>query len=263
MPIKGAFIVPHPPMILTEIGRGSEIQIVDTINSYLRVTMELRSIQPDAVVIISPHAQMKPGSFVVSGGPKAFGSFADFGVPALKTRTDYDQELASAIVDLSNNKGIPSELSEPGLLLDHATMIPLIYFRGRDYEFKIVRIAFSEMTLETHYEFGRIIREAADSLGKNVVVVASADLSHKLQKYGPYGFNEAGPIYDEMIRDICSRGALNEMVTFDNELRMNACECGHRSITVLGGAIEGLDLKPKVHSYDYVTGVGYMVCEFI
>ena len=34
MPILAAFMVPHPPMIVPEIGRGSEKQIEKTIAAY-------------------------------------------------------------------------------------------------------------------------------------------------------------------------------------------------------------------------------------
>lgn len=34
MSIKAAFMVPHPPMIIPDIGRGSEAQIAETTRAY-------------------------------------------------------------------------------------------------------------------------------------------------------------------------------------------------------------------------------------
>ena len=45
MPILAAFMVPHPPMIVPMIGRGSEEQVRDTIRSYERVADEIASLR--------------------------------------------------------------------------------------------------------------------------------------------------------------------------------------------------------------------------
>ena len=34
MPILAAFMVPHPPLIVPEIGRGSEAEILETTRAY-------------------------------------------------------------------------------------------------------------------------------------------------------------------------------------------------------------------------------------
>ena len=37
MSVVGAFMVPHPPMIVPEVGRGSEERVRATINAYEKV----------------------------------------------------------------------------------------------------------------------------------------------------------------------------------------------------------------------------------
>ncbi len=262
MPLTGAFIVPHPPIILTEIGLGSEIQIAATINAYLCISYLIAKSNVDTVVIVSPHAPMAADKFIISGGDHSVGSFASFGVPALKVGADNDRELIDLIASHAEKSSIPVTIDETPDPLDHGTMIPLKFIKSKSPNVKLVRIAFSELSLETHYEFGKVINEAIAASGKNVAVVASCDLSHRLQKYGPYGFAKEGPLYDEQIVKICGSGDLHQLVTFDEEIREKAMECGHRYMTILGGAIEGMDLTPEVLSYERVTGVGYMVCEF-
>ena len=41
MSIVAAFMVPHPPMIVPAVGRGSEKQVEKTIESYERVADEI------------------------------------------------------------------------------------------------------------------------------------------------------------------------------------------------------------------------------
>ena len=43
------------------------------------------------------------------------------------------------------------------------------------------------------------MNKAVENTNKKVVYVASGDLSHKLQEYGPYGYAEEGSFYEKEI----------------------------------------------------------------
>ena len=58
MPILAAYMVPHPPMIVPEVGRGSERQVEATRTAYLRAAEDIAALQPETVIISSPHATM-------------------------------------------------------------------------------------------------------------------------------------------------------------------------------------------------------------
>ena len=47
MPILGAFVVPHPPLIIPDVGRGGEKQIEKTICSYEKVADEIARLLYD------------------------------------------------------------------------------------------------------------------------------------------------------------------------------------------------------------------------
>ena len=49
MGILAAFMVPHPPMIIPEIGRGSEDQIQETVQAYERVAEEIAALAPETL----------------------------------------------------------------------------------------------------------------------------------------------------------------------------------------------------------------------
>ena len=260
MPVTGAYIVPHPPMIITDIGRGSEIQISETINSYHDISKRIREIDPDTIVIISPHSPVARKSFLIYGGDKAEGSFARFGAPNISFEESYDTELISGIKDACKELDIPCEVFGGEYELDHGIMVPLYFIRKYVTRAKIVRIAFTDLPLAVHYEFGRAIQKASES--KNVVIVASGDCSHTLQEYGPYGRSEEGVAYEEKLVEVLSSGDVKGLLDFTPESLSGAAECGHRSFTILSGAIDGLDLKGRLLSHEDVTGVGYAVCSF-
>ena len=102
-----------------------------------------------------------------------------------------------------------------------------------------------------------------EQTGRRTVLIASGDLSHKLQEYGPYGFAKEGPEYDERIMDVAGRAAFGELLEFSESLCDKAAECGHRSFVIMAGALDGTDVKARVYSHEDVTGVGYGICSFL
>ncbi|MCR5268898.1 MAG: AmmeMemoRadiSam system protein A [Lachnospiraceae bacterium] len=263
MPILAAFMVPHPPMIVPQIGRGSEEQVRETINAYERVAEEIASLKPETIIITSPHATMYADYFHISPGRNAEGSFAAFGAGNISFRETYDEELTRRIAKLAEQWHVDAgTLGERERLLDHGTMVPLWFIRQKYNDFKIIRIGLSGLPLIDHYRLGTLIREVVEATDRRAVFVASGDLSHKLQTYGPYGFAPEGPQYDERIMDVCKRAAFAELLDFDEGFCEKAAECGHRSFVIMAGAFDGIAVRSTVLSHQDVTGVGYGICTF-
>ena len=263
MAVQAAFMVPHPPMIVPEIGRGSEEQIAETTRAYERVAEEIAALKPETIVITSPHSVMYSDYFHISPGKRARGSFADFRAGQVKFNEEYDEELVDQICLRAVEEHFPAgTLGERDAKLDHGTMVPLWFIRQKYDGFRIVRIGLSGLPLTDHYRLGMMIKEAAEAVNRKVVFVASGDLSHKLQTYGPYGFAPEGPEYDKRIMDVCGRAAFGELLSFDETFCDKAAECGHRSFVIMAGAFDGVSVKAETLSHQDVTGVGYGICTF-
>ncbi len=263
MPVIAAYMVPHPPMIVPEIGRGSERQIEATTAAYRRVAEEIAALKPETIILSSPHATMYADYFHISPGDGASGSFAQFRAPSVRFRERYDTELVRTIEQIATSEDFPAGTRgqrEPAL--DHGTMVPLFFIRQTLQDFSLVRIGLSGLPLEDHYRLGQIVRQAVEETGRRAVWVASGDLSHKLQTYGPYGFAPEGPEYDRRIMDVCGRAAFGELFDFDETFCEKAAECGHRSFVMMAGALDGLSVAAEVFSHEDVTGVGYGICAF-
>ncbi|MBQ4231789.1 MAG: AmmeMemoRadiSam system protein A [Lachnospiraceae bacterium] len=263
MAIVGAFMVPHPPMIVPDIGRGSEKQVTDTTRAYEQVAKEIAALGPETIIITSPHSIMYADYFHISPGRGAKGDFGQFGASKVTFDEGYDRELVTTIEELGYQRDFPAgTLGEKNPRLDHGTMVPLYFIRDKYMKGKIVRIGLSGLPLTEHYRFGQMLKEAVEITGRRVVLVASGDLSHKLQDYGPYGFAPEGPVYDERIMDVCGRAAFNELFDFDESFLDKAAECGHRSFVIMAGALDGVSVKTNVLSHQDVTGVGYGIISF-
>ena len=263
MPIVAAYMVPHPPMIVPQVGRGSEKQITKTIRAYEAVAAGIAGIRPETIIVTSPHAVLYADYFHISPGEDATGDFGSFRAPEVRFAEKYDTELVKAICALAKGKDFPAgTLGERDRRLDHGTMVPLYFIEQQYTGFRLVRVGLSGLSHAEHYEFGQIIRQAVEQTGRKAVLIASGDLSHKLQEYGPYGFAEEGPEYDRRIMDAAGRAAFGEMLTFEESFLDKAAECGHRSFLIMAGALDGMNVEAKVYTHEDVTGVGYGICSF-
>ena len=263
MGIKAAYMVPHPPLIVPAVGRGGEKDIIETTRAYERVAEHIAKIAPDTIIITSPHSVMYADYFHISPGTGSAGDFARFGAPQVSFDVDYDTEFVAQLEKLLKQNKFPAGTQgERERELDHGTMVPLYFIRKHYKEGKIIRIGLSGLPLADHYKLGMFIKQVAEELGRNAVFVASGDLSHKLQDYGPYGFDPAGPVYDKRIMEAASKADFGGMLEFDEDFLDKAAECGHRSFVIMAGAFDGVDVKPEVLSHQDVTGVGYGIAIF-
>ena len=263
MGIVAAFMVPHPPLIVPAVGKGGESEIRETAESYDKIAREIAQIAPETIIIATPHSVMYQDYFHISPGSTAHGDLGAFRAPQVTFDETYDEELVSLICDYAEDIGLQAgTLGERDASLDHGTMIPL-YFIEKYYKgAKIVRIGLSGQSYESHYELGMIIQAAVSALDRHAVFIASGDLSHKLQEYGPYGFAEEGPQYDERIMDVCGRAAFAELFGFEEDFCDKAAECGHRAFVIMAGALDCLAVQAQRYSHQDVTGVGYGICSF-
>lgn len=261
MPIIKTYMVPHPPLIIPEIGKGGEEQIKKTTESYEIVAKEISELKPDTIIISSPHTIMYGDYFHITNANKVSGDFSNFNASNISFEEEQDIELIKKIETVSKKYNFPAGRTKD-IELDHGTMIPLYFIRKYYKEGKIIVLGPSGLPLIDNYMMGIIIKEAVNNLNKKVVYIASGDLSHKLQPHGPYGFCNEGVEYDKRIMEVCSNANFNELLNFEESFLDKAAECGHRSFTIMAGTLDGLNVKAKYLSHEDITGVGYGIITF-
>jgi AmmeMemoRadiSam system protein B len=231
MAIDHAFVVPHPPLIIPEVGRGEQYKIQRTIDAYRTVAQRIAAIRPDTVVVITPHSVMYGDYIHISPGQGAKGDFSKFGAQQVSFRKEYDTELTEAICDEAEIAKLPAGMmGEKDPKLDHGTMIPLYFIDHFFTEYRLVRISISGLSAVEHYRFGMCISRAAKRLDRNTVLVASGDLSHKLTEAGPYGFAAEGPQFDAQLIEALKAADFIRLLRFDEAFTEAAAECGLRSL---------------------------------
>ena len=263
--IIGAVAVPHPPIILPEVGRGEEEKISATTAAYKEISRRIVELEPETIIITSPHSVMYSDYFHISPGETAQGDMAQFRAPQVDIKINYDTDFARKLSTLANAEKISAgTLGERNPKLDHGTMIPLRFLQleGLDFDkVKFVRIGLSGLSNAIHYEFGKIISRAADELGRKTFYVASGDLSHKL-KGSHYGTVAEGAQFDAEVMENLSGADFFKLLTMDNVMCNRAAECGLRSFWIMAGALDKKSVRAEKLSYEGTFGVGYGIVYF-
>ena len=97
MPIIGAFIVPHPPLVIPEVGKSDQSKVKDTINAYHEVAKRIASLKPDTIILSTPHSTLYSDYFHISPGSGAEGDFSSFGAPSVQMEVKYDEDRKSVV----------------------------------------------------------------------------------------------------------------------------------------------------------------------
>ena len=196
MPISGAVIVPHPPILIPSVGHGRERGAQSTIDAYRAAAKQAAAWAPEVLIITSPHTILYSDYFHISPGEGASGDMASFGAPQTRLETRYDAGLRQELIRQAESSGIlAGTLGERNPHLDHGTFLPLYFLREAGADCPILRIGLSGFSPLEHYRFGQCIARAVEALGRRAVFVSSGDLSHKLKDNGPYGYAPEGPAF--------------------------------------------------------------------
>lgn len=269
MGITAAFMVPHPPLIVPEVGRGQERVIQNTIDAYHAVAKRIGELKPDTIVLISPHQTMYADYFHIAPGSQAEGDFGRFGAQQVKIKAAYDTEFVQELCQRAGDAGLRAGTDgEIDRRLDHGTMVPLYFVHQYWKEYQLVSIGLSGFALSKHYELGQCIQQTAKALGKDIVIIASGDLSHRLKADGPYGYAKEGPEYDRRIMEVMAKADFAKLLSFPEDFCTKAGECGHRSFVMMAGTLEAetreseTAIEARRLSYEGPFGVGYGICSY-
>lgn len=263
--ILAGYVMPHPPVIVPGVSPGKMLA-GQSVQAIERLSAEMALLQPDTVVLISPHAPLFSDYLYCYDEASLTGDLSAFGAPRIHLTFSQDTVLLDRILSRLGNAhlaagSLDSEQMRRNNIerkLDHGAMVPL-YFLNAACSFQLVVMASANLPLPDLYAVGGHIRQAAADLGKRIVIVASGDQSHKANDASPYGTNAEGPRYDRLIVDALNSGDLVGILSIDHQLRQKAAECGYRSLVMLCGAFGKRTVRSRVLSYEAPYGIGYCV----
>lgn len=250
-------ICPHPPLLIPEIGgAGGLSQVAATVQGMRRLADDVG--EPETVVVVSPHTPGYADAHVVRTAPRLRGDFGSFGCPQAAYAFDNDVALVDLLLALAGGDKTVDVIPADDDLLDHGVLVPLHFLAPS----RIVSISIVN-AYRVHRALGQLIRRCVEELGRDVLFLASGDLSHRLIPSAPAGYDPRGKEFDEQLVKAVGAGDFAALYTLDSSLVSGAGECGLRSFMALGGFLgDDALVDPHVYSYEGPFGVGYLVARF-
>ena len=257
-----AGIAPHPPIMVPEVGRDAINEVRASIDGMATLTQRLIAAGTETVILISPHAPLEASAFVAYDGPRLYADFANFRAPSAVVEADLDEPLLLEITRAAAEEELVV-VKLKNYDLDHGTAVPLYFLQHNGWHGKVIAFGYSFLSTEDHLRFGKCIRRAIEKVERPVAFIASGDLSHRLTRDAPAGYNPQAHLFDEEVVDAIDGCATQRIVNMDHEQRRLAGECGYRSMLVAIGVAEGGAQSCEVISYEAPFGVGYMVAQLL
>jgi aromatic ring-opening dioxygenase LigB subunit len=249
-------ICPHPPLLIPEIGGTSVARVEATVHGMQALAADLGA--PETIVVVSPHTPSYADAHVVKVAARLTGDFGSFGCPHVAFSFDNDPGMVDLLLALAGGDREVELVPSEDDLLDHGVLVPLSFLRPQ----KLVSISIVNAYSE-HRALGKLVRRCAEELGRDVVFVASGDLSHRLTPDAPAGYDPRGRSFDDLVVGAAEMGDFAALSNLERGLVGGAGECGLRSFIALGGFLgDDAGADPHVYSYEGPFGVGYLVARF-
>jgi aromatic ring-opening dioxygenase LigB subunit len=260
MSIEKVVIMPHPPIALPEVAGPRFNEVNKTAGGMKQLAKDIMQLQPETVIVITPHSNMHRSAFAVFVEPKITSSFVMFGAPQVQLSYKNDLDFIQILNEVRHEKGKTDLVQiKPGTLLDHGCGVPLYYLSNAGYKGNVVAINYSMADIACHKDFGQSLLKASNRADQKIILVASGDLSHRITPFAPAGFHPDGEKFDQIIVKAVETGNYEEIININPSLRQNAGECAYNSLMVALGALSDRPESNKVYSYEAPFGVGYLV----
>lgn len=264
--IVWAGFLPHPPIIVPEVGGPEAYQAGATVRAIEEAARQALAAEPDVILCISPHGPVFSDAVAINTMPQVSGSLAAFGAPQVRQEYKNCLELTDLISEESRQRGIQiarvnKELSRiygVAEKLDHGCLVPLYFMQKAGWQGPVIPVATGMLPGEDLYSFGVAVKEAIARSSLKAAVLASGDLSHCLQPGAPSGYSPEGKRFDQevvaLVRSLDAEG----LVGMAPELVEKAAQCGLSSLIIMMGTLDGRAARVQILAYEGPFGVGYL-----
>jgi len=259
MPWLWSALMPHPPVIVPEVGCGREHESSVTVGGIERLAELISDRRPECLLVLSPHHPYVPLSLTLNAAPRLKGSFAPFGASV-----PFEMNTSTKLRPLAEYLGISGitvrDENIPDVTSDHGSLVPLYFIRKalRKLGLELPDVVLASpigLGAEKSLKFGELLASFDD--GSNWGLLASGDLSHRLTSYAPAGYSPCGKKFDAAVVAALSSVDPQKLLYLTPKEREEAGECGLCSVMAMLGFCSVLHRTIEVISYEGPFGVGY------
>ncbi len=264
MTVHPAFcgLLPHPPIIVPEVGRERLDDCRATLDACRDFARRMVAARPDRLFTVSPHSPRQQSAFGIWDGERLRGDLGRFGAPGSAIDLPNDPELMQTLVDACESVNLDT-WRVPEQPLDHGAVVPLWFLVEAGWQGPTCIASLPwNATPRTMETFGQALAQAVDRLTGRAALIASGDMSHKVKPDAPAGYHPRAVEFDHALTELIRDGRLGDIGEINPELRQLAAEDAADTSQIVAAAIDYKPHRPEVISYEHPFGVGYLVAVF-
>ena len=259
MALVFAAVMPHSPLLIPNIGKENTAQFNVTIEAAANLAKDLEAAQPDSIIVISSKGQIFPNGLAINIYPNFNANLEVFG--DLVTRLEFtgDIALAGKLREKLEEKHNIMLISEAEL--DYGSSIPL-YLLGSNFRQPIVPMTVdNSLSIKDVIKLGENIQSTIINDKTRVAIIASADLSHRLNKKSPHGYSPKGKKFDQKIIDALKDKDNKAIIELANLTEEVACE-DLSALAFFVGLLNDVGFQSRLLSYESPFGIGHAIIEY-
>jgi aromatic ring-opening dioxygenase LigB subunit len=257
MSVPIATLMCHAPIVVPAVGGDRAPECAATTAAMRAVAARIVARRPAVLVVLSPHTPRARDAWGILEADVVRGDLAAFRAPREQVRLPGAPVARSRLRAAAAGAGA-RVARLPDQPLDHGAMVPLWFLVEAGWRGPTVVVALpgDESGAEA---FGRALREAAGD--EPWAILASGDLSHRLQPGAPAGFHPEARAFDAAFVGRLRAGDLRGASQVAPSLREIAAEDVVTSTAAAAAAVAHRGERCEVLAYEGPFGVGY--CEAV
>jgi len=261
-PVVIAALLPHAPIVCPPVAGPRAPEVAATTAACIEVGRAVVDAAPGAVVITAPHGARHPTDLTVQAGDRLAGDLGRFGAPEVRIELPGAVALAEAIVEAGIAGVAVRPLASGGL--EYSTVVPLSFLTAAGWRGPTLVVGLPYPGEGDPAAIGEAVARAADHLGLGIGVIASGDMSHRLTRDAPAGFDPEGARFDAKVTELLRAHDFDALRHLDPALLARAGEDCLDSLLFAAGCLgssESVEAErsSRLLSYEGPFGVGYGV----
>lgn len=257
MAIPCSVLMCHAPIVIPDVAGHRARQCAETTRAMSDIASRICAHGPDVVVLVSPHAPRHTTRWGICTQSPLTGNFGRFGADHIGVTVPGAPLAAARVTPIARDLRLTTR-EIAGDNLDHGALVPLYFLRQAGWDGPTLLIALPQSGTKTEERMGQAIARAAEQAGERWVILASGDMSHRLNPNAPAGYHPLAKEFDRTFKARIDAGDLRGACSIEAGLREIAAEDVIDSVAVAAGAVGYRSQGYRSYAYEGPFGVGYL-----
>lgn len=289
--IIGAFVLPHggialdPNYFINGSNATTLQEAWELHNACVQVGGEIRQLNPDFIVLSTPHgiADMNDFQFYLNQRARGQGDTDNCECPpccyniSVKLAPEIAQDLIETLKSngLNNVSGLSAHAPPLGTLspfpLAWGEVIPLHFIQPDHIPIVVMsqpsrRYYNSVIMIPELLQLGESLAKHLEAMAQQIVIVISADLAHKHLSGGPFGYSNQSDLFDTACGVWAETLSSNALLETAAAVVDEVYSCGYTGLVTLHGTLSHIGLAEwtsQLLANKHPSYYGMMIASFI